>query len=113
MTDGELDIIKQLSTIGGLAVIAWALRPLWSAIADWIRSVQGETGLLEKRIKDLEGFKANTKQNHFHDLEELKEDRRDVWNAISAIRKDLSSFQLSMENRLTKLETRVFNGQKQ
>lgn len=103
-------LLKDLGIVGGLAAIAWALRPVWSAFADLIRGRNG--GEIEKRIRELEGFKINAKQNHFHDLEELKEDRRDVWNAINAIRKDLNTYQLNMEGRISRLEARIFNGQK-
>lgn len=97
--------------MGALAAIAWAFRPLWSALATFIsKKSTGGVHQGESRISELEAFKIETEGNHFHDLEELKADRRDVWDAISLIRKDYNDFRVSISERISRLEARIFNG---
>lgn len=108
MTD--LELIQKLGTIGGLAAIAWAMRPLWSAFAERIKP---NGNAVEQRLRKLEVFKEGAETNHFHDIEELNADRREVWTAINATRKDLNAFQLSMEGRISRLEAKISNGTRQ
>ena len=99
----ELQTIQGLGLVGGLAVIAWALRPLWAAWGSRLRK-NGD----DKRITELQNFKLDAEENHFHDLEGLKEDVGRIWQVISKVQNDVGN----IRERLAKLETKVFNGYK-
>lgn len=109
MEPSIIELLKQLSWPGAFGLAVWALRPVWSALGEWIAKkasgpVAAISTTLEQRLNELEGFKLTAESNHFHDLDELKKDRRDVWAAINAIRRDFNKYQLASERRITRLE---------
>src|SRR3990167_11085197 len=92
----ELELIQSLGSISGFALIAWALRPLWSALASRLKK-NGQ----DDRVEELVKFREEVEHNHFNDIAELKTDMRGVRQEVS-----------SLKERLMRLETKVLNGQK-
>lgn len=104
-----MDQVINLNSIGwagALVLVAWAMRPVWAALQDWVsRREYGEkeSSGLEDRLYELEQFKTEAETNHFHDLE-------GVMGEVKELRRDFDDFRVGMERRLTRLESRVFNG---
>ena len=95
-------LLKTISWPGAIALLFWSLRPVWVALANKISG--GRFGD-EDRINNLEEFRAMAENNHFHELKDLSV-------AFEKLRVDFDNYRVAMENRLTKVEARVFNGHK-
>lgn len=109
-----VSFIQYITWPGAAAFIVWVLKPVWLSIAERINLLNEHKHSnmqesIEDRIHELEGFKFAAETNHFHDLEDLKTDRRDVWDAIAEIRRDFKDFQLNIEGRLSRLEAKQNN----
>lgn len=91
----EQEILKSLLVSSPLALVVWIL---WrSGILGSLASRLKKNGE-DKRIAHLEEWKEEAETNHFHDLEELKDD-------VKQIQKDL----VGIDKRLVVVETRQNN----
>lgn len=111
MEDALIKALPYISWPAAVTVMALVGKPIWSAVGDWIRRKMTTVPptALEARLNELELFKVSAENNHWHDLDDLKEDRTLIWNAIQQIRTDFSNYKVSIENRLTRLESAINN----
>jgi len=101
MEDSILTGITNASLGGGLAVIGFFA---YKSFQLWVQR-KSNGGLPETRIKKLEDFKYLAENNHFTELEALQ-------RTVEKMRKEFNDYRLTMENRLTRLETKILNGNK-
>lgn len=84
-----------------------------TTVVTWPAAIFGVTYFLHKsgvftylvsgrndRIEKLESFRIKAETNHFHDIEELKQQ-------VFLLRRDFDDLRVAIENRLTRLETKV------
>lgn len=63
--------------VAGILMI-YFLRPMWLALASWIQKNP------ESQIKkDFYAFKEMAEENHYHDIENLKQGQKDIWKTIT------------------------------
>ena len=99
------EINSTLATIGwpaAVVLVAWAMKPVWAALATKL-SKNGGNGHAQA-IKELQSFKETAETNHFDHFEKLAEN-------VERIEKDFIDFRIQSENRFTRLESKVLNGQ--
>ena len=97
MEDLIFSLIETISWPGAVALVMFLayksglFGALSKKLANGKSSPESDT-----RIKDLEDFKLEAETNHFHDLNELKSDMKELKNEIVLIRE-----------RLVRLETKL------
>ena len=105
----ELELIKGFLTTSPIFGVVWILYKtgVLGALASRLKK-NGDEG----RIGELETFRVEAETNHFHDIEGIKRGQVELWKAIDTIRRDLQNHELKEENRMTRLETKILNGNK-
>ena len=90
-------LISSLIDQGGAVAVIGAVAVLVSVIGYYFGKKRNGNGY-SSRLKELETFRESAEANHFNDLNEL---------IVS-----FNNFRVEVEKRLTKLESRVFNGKR-
>lgn len=105
----NLELIKTIISISSPAAITLMLwkSGLLSALASRLKKNGGADSSAEsdKRLLELEEFRLKAETNHFHDLENLHKE-------LTELKEKFGEYQVKMENRLARLEVKIFNGHK-
>ena len=97
MENQLFDILKLTGPFGAVTIIVWILYKA-GLLQRW--GGGGGNTDTEKRFSELEEFRALTEKNHFHDLDELKNDVRKLMDKVNEI-----------DKRVVRVETKIFNGE--
>ena len=101
------ELIKLIITAGspiGVTLILWKSGVLGALASRWKKN--GD----DRRITELQDFKEEAENNHFHELNELKKDNEKIWMSITSLRRDLSNFQSKVSEEVGYLKGKI-NGQ--
>ena len=90
-----INLIPQLTGPASIVLVCFFLYKagMLGALTSWVTR-QPNNG----RIDDLEAFKVTAETNHFHDLDDLKMDNKELWRAIGATQKDIAKIQADIAN---------------
>ena len=92
-----IEIGKTVSDAGSLVVLLGFLVVL--SIPKLKKRVFGNGEIDTTRIEELEAFKLQAENNHFHDIEDLKEDIKEIKRTL-----------IDVDKRVVRLETKLGNG---
>ena len=90
-----INLIPQLTGTASIVLVCFFLYKagILGALTSWVTR-QPNNG----RIDDLEAFKITTETNHFHDLDDLKADNKEIWRAVGIMQKDMAKIQADVAN---------------
>ena len=100
MEDIIFQLIKTISWPGAIALMVFLVYKsgIFGSISKKLANGKSSSES-DLRIKELEVFKLETETNHFHDLNELK-------NEVKGLSEKLNE----IDKRLVRVETKIFNG---
>ena len=97
MEETILSLIQSISYPGAVALIGFFAYKsgLFGAISKKLANGKS-SGESDTRLAELEAFKIDAENNHFHDLTELKNEVRDLSNKVN-----------DLTGRIIRLETKI------
>ena len=81
-----------------IALIAYFMRPIWSSLSTWFQRQPNNS-----RIDNLEGFREDLENNHFHDIQEVKDSVKQINRDLIEIREDVGD----LKGRIIRVETKI------
>lgn len=87
-----IQLLKDISWPGAIAVIALSLKPSLPILLSKFRTKNGENKVgatVTKQVAELQEFKTKAETNHFTDLKRLLRDNDQIWLAINSMRCDI------------------------
>jgi len=88
-----IQLVKDISWPGAVAVVALAMRPFIPIFLSKFNTKNGENksgATVAKQVAELQQFKVKAETNHFTDLERLLNDNEKIWTTISDLQKEVS-----------------------
>lgn len=88
-------MIEQISGPAAVALVFILLYKagILGAMVSWITKTPHN-----QRIVELEAFKVEAESNHWHDIDDLKADNKEVWKAIQMTQRDIAKIQADVAN---------------
>lgn len=114
MEDPLIQILKGLAISSPAAIITYILYKagVLQAFASRIRkngiiNNTAPKGNFNSKLIELEKWQTAADENHFVDLKDLLDDRKEMWSAIRSLRKDLNDFQNKVLEELGYLKGKI------